>query len=1074
LRKADIFDSRVEGTTQLIKRLAQRAAGLPAGHKALFAEALEELQTSLEELQVAGEELNEQSEELAAARLAAEEGRQRYLELFDLAPDAYLVTDAQGIIVEANQRAGALLGAKTGSLLKKPLVLYVDRADRKAFFERLGGLKASGRLENWEIDFRPRRGPVFPGRVDITPIPGPDDGPAGFRWLVRDATEAKRQELLTRLATFPELNPEPVVEVDTAGHVYYLNPAAKRILHGLPEKGLEHPWLAGLGDLAERIWKSRRSSLGREVRIDDRWFLQQIWSPGRGGRLRIYGRDITDRKAVEDRLLASEKDYRDLVDNANSIIIRWKPSGEITYFNRFAQAFFGYSEKEILGRNVRILIPDRDSEGLDVSRLVDEVVAQPEFYAAHENENVVRGGNRVWVQWANKALFDEAGRVREILAIGNDMTARKKAEDELLVYQAELAEKVKERTAELTRSTELLERVFASVDLAIAYLDPDFDFIRVNRAFADAFGGTPESYAGQSLFTLYPDPASQAVFRKVVETGEPHVELESPFLLDDPKIKGTYWDWSLLRVATGDRVEGAVLSLVDVTPRVKAQEEGRRLTAAVEQSAEAVIISDMAGRILYVNRTFQTLHALSRQDVEGRLFADVLRLDLEDDAFRQRLRQALDKGETWKGRLTREIGGQADRKLDVTISAVRDPAGHVMNFAVLEHDATYEHKLETSLRNLQKLDAIGALSGGIAHDFNNILVPIFINTELAAFEAEKDSPLSCYLKLVLDSANRGRELVRQITAFSRPTEQKRDVIDLTAVVKEASGFLRSSIPRSIDLVERLDAAAGLVRADPTQIGQVLINLGTNAAYAMRERGGRLTIGLSDVVIGSEASMISPELVPGPYVKMTVEDTGSGIPPEVLDRIFEPFFTTKQRGEGTGMGLPVVQGIVRSHGGAIAVSTSPGQGTVFSVYFPAAKGKAKSAGPAPGTALAAKGRVLFVDDEDILVRSVKPMLERLGFSVTATTDPLEALAVFRRRPSDFDLIITDETMPGLTGERLAREMLHIRPDVPIILSTGFSATLQEDEVLAAGIKGFIMKPFSAGEIVEKIQAALKKD
>ncbi len=799
-----------------------------------------------------------------------------------------------------------------------------------------------------------------------------------------------------------------------------------------------------------------------------------FWSPSRGGRLRIYGHEITNRKRAEEKLRASEQDYRDLVDNANSIIVRWKPTGEITYFNRFAQAFFGYSEQEILGRSARILLPEKDSEGLDLSRLVDEIVARPEFYAEHENENVVRGGGRVWVQWTNKALFDAAGKVREILAIGNDITARKKAENELLVYQNELAEKVKERTAELTRSTELLERVFASVDLAIAYLDPDFNFIRVNRAFADSFGGAPESYAGRNLFAFYPDARSLAVFRKVVEKGEPHVELESPFLFGDPTLGGTYWDWSLQRVATGDRVEGVVLSLVDVTPRIKAQEEGRRLAAAVEQSAEAVIITDMAGRIIYVNQAFQALHGLARQDVEGRVFGEILTLDAEDDAFHQRLRQAVAKGEVWKGRLTRTIGGQPDRKLDVTISAVRDPSGNIINYAILEHDSTREHKLEASLRNLQKLDAIGALAGGIAHDFNNILVPIFINTELAAFEAEKDSPLSCYLKLVLDSANRGRELVRQIIAFSRPTEQKRDVIDLTAVVKEASGFLRSSIPRSIDLVERLDAAAGFVRADSTQIGQVLINLGTNAAYAMRERGGRLTIGLNDVVIGSEASMISPELVPGPYVKMTVEDTGSGIPPEVLDRIFEPFFTTKQRGEGTGMGLPVVQGIVRSHGGAITVSTSPGQGTVFSVYFPAAKGKAKSAGPAPGTALAAQGRVLFVDDEDILVRSIKPMLERLGFSVTATTDPLEALAVFRRRPSDFDLIITDETMPGLTGERLAREMLHIRPDVPIILATGFSATLQEDEVLAAGIKGFIMKPFSAGEIVEKIQAALKKD
>ncbi|MGB8959686.1 MAG: PAS domain S-box protein [Candidatus Aminicenantales bacterium] len=1015
-------------------------------------------------------------------------------------------------------------------------------------------------------------------------------------------TPAKRLEKLARLATFPEFNPEPVLEVDAAGRISYLNRAARRLFRGILKEGAGHPWLAGLDEAAKALRKSRKRSITRELQVGDRWFLWSIWSPPEGDRFRIYGRDISARKKAEDALRASEQDYRDLVDNANSIILRWKPSGEITYSNRFAQEFFGYSEKDFLGRRVTTLVPETDSSGADLSRLADEIVARPEVHKSQVNENVLRDGRRVLVQWTNRALSDDAGNVREVLAIGNDITARmhaevglreardyldnlfnyasapiivwdarsritrfnrafealtgrtaqevlgreieilfpgdlraeslrrirrtisegerweaveiailhkdgsvrtvlwnsanilgpdgktvvaaiaqgqditerKLVEDELLVYQAELEEKVRDRTAELARSAALLERMFASVDLSIASIDGDFNVIRVNRAFADAFGGTPESYFGKSLFALLPGAGKEAVFRRVLETGEPHVELESP--LPDVRRAGrgpSFWDWSLQPVAAGEGTKGLVLSLVDVTPRIKAEEERRRLSTAVEQSSEGIVITDAADHILYVNQTFQDLHGLDRADILGRKYGDILRFDMEEESFKRGIRECLDAGEVWKGRLTRAIGGLADRKLDVTISPVRDPSGQVVNHAILERDMTHEHRLEASVRYLQKMDALGTLAGGIAHDFNNILVPIFINAELAAFDAESESPTSRYLDLILEAANRGRELIKQIIAFSRPAEQKRDLVDLAPVVREAVKFLQSSIPKSIAIRERIDAAPEMVRADPTQIHQVVMNLGSNAAYAMREAGGRLDVGLSEVAVSPETAAQNPGLRPGPYIKLTVEDTGTGMTRDVQDRIFDPFFTTKRRGEGTGMGLPVVLGIVRSHGGAIMVSTTPGKGTTFEVYIPAAKGGFKAAPPVAERIPKGKGRVLFVDDEDMLIRTVPRMLERLGYTVTAVSDPLAALALFRQRPQDFELVITDETMPGLSGEKLAREMLTVRPGIPIILSTGYSEAVREEEIRALGIREFIMKPFSTGEIAEKIQAALKK-
>jgi len=1136
----------------------------------------------------------------ATAHEAAEDERRRYLELFELAPDAYLVTDALGLILEANERAGTLFGVEPASLIRKPLVLYVERADRKIFFARLGRLPISGRLENWEIGLRPKKGQPFPAQVDITAIPGPKGGPAGFRWLIRDITEARQRELQAKLATFPELDPEPVLEADGKGRITYLNPAARRIFPGLPKAGARHPWLAGVPEAASKLRQSGQTALTREIKVNRRWYMQTISAIKGEDKIRIYGRDITARRKAEEALRVSEQNLRELVDNANSIIIRWKPTGEIIYFNRFAQKFFGYAENEILGRSVGILVPETDSAGLDLSRLADHIVANPELHASNENENVLRDGRRVWVQWTNRALTDKAGKLREILAIGNDITAiklaeeglreardyldslfdyanapiivwdprlritrfnhafedmtglkadevlgrdigllfpedrkeeslrligrtilegerwevveipilrtdgtartvlwnsasilgpdgervvaaiaqgqditeRKRVEEDLLAYQIGLEKKVAERTAELARSSALLERVFASVDLSIAYLDKGFDFIRVNRAFADAFGGNPGSYTGKNLFTLYPDSAREAIFRKVLETGVPHIELESPFI--PPRVSGrkaSYWDWSLQRVAAGEETEGVILSLVDVTQRISAEEERRRLSTAVEQSSEAIAITDQADRIVYVNKTFEALHGIARPETLGRKYGEIVRLDIEAESFRQGIRDALATGEVWKGRLTRTLRGVPESKLDLTISPVRDASGQIVNYAILERDMTNEHRLEVSVRHLQKMDALGTLAGGIAHDFNNILVPILINAELAAFDAEKDSPASQYLNLILEAANRGREMVKQIIAFSRQSEQKRDLVDIVPVVREAVKFLQSSIPKSVKILERIDAEAGRVRADPTQIHQVLMNLGSNAAHAMRADGGRLDVSLCEALVGPEAAARHLDLKPGPYVKLSVEDTGTGIPADILDRIFDPFFSTKRRGEGTGMGLPVALGIVKSHGGTIKVSSTPGRGSRFEVYLPEEKGGRLAERSAAGPPPTGKGRVLFVDDEDILVRTVPPMLERLGYTVSAATGPLEALALFRDRPGDFDLVITDQTMPGMTGEVLAMEMLGVRPDIPIILSTGYSEAVREESIRAAGIRGFIMKPFSTGEIAEKIRGVL---
>jgi PAS domain S-box-containing protein len=400
-------------------------------------------------------------------------------------------------------------------------------------------------------------------------------------------------------------------------------------------------------------------------------------------------------------------------------------------------------------------------------------------------------------------------------------------------------------------------------------------------------------------------------------------------------------------------------------------------------------------------------------------------------------------------------------------------------------DVTERKRTETQLRQTQKMEAIGTLAGGIAHDFNNILSAMLGYTELALYDLAADNVASRYLKEVLIAGKRARDLVQQILTFSRRTEQERKPIQLDLIIKEALTLLRASLPSTIEIRQQVTKNAGLVLADPTQMHQVLMNLCTNAEHAMRATSGVLEVHLEPVEVTPDLAAVLSGLTVGPYLRLTVQDTGHGIAPEVLEHIFEPFFTTKGVGEGTGMGLAVVHGIITSHGGTVTVESTPGLGSRFDVYLPRIAAIARpQAGPEEGGLKApsahavaeeavahGKGRVLLVDDEAALVHVSQGMLTYLGYEVVTYTNSMEALAAFKAAPYSFDLILTDHTMPHLTGEALARELRSIRPDLPIILCTGFSHTMNEAKAHALGIDALLMKPFLTRDLGTAIQQVL---
>jgi CheY-like chemotaxis protein len=369
------------------------------------------------------------------------------------------------------------------------------------------------------------------------------------------------------------------------------------------------------------------------------------------------------------------------------------------------------------------------------------------------------------------------------------------------------------------------------------------------------------------------------------------------------------------------------------------------------------------------------------------------------------------------------------------------------------------------------MEAIGTLAGGIAHDFNNILAAIIGFAEMVEEDLPSESPSIPRIGRVLSAANRGKELVRQILAFSRKAEPARKPLSLSPVIDETIQLLRASLPSTIDIKLSMKAARDTILASPTEIQQILMNLATNAFFAMREKGGTLGIRVTDIKFEPDSPVLDADVEAGEYVQLTVTDTGIGMTQDVMKRAFDPFFTTKEVGKGTGMGLSVVYGIVKSLGGTVAIESEPGIGSTFRIFLPVARTDVKSEEGREQVIPKGTERILFIDDEDLIVEWGQAALERLGYSVTALTDSAGALNLFSSDPSAFDLIILDQTMPRMTGLHLAQRMLAIRDDTPIILCTGHSDSVTPEKAKEAGIKEFLIKPLGKQQLAEVVRRVL---
>ncbi len=620
------------------------------------------------------------------------------------------------------------------------------------------------------------------------------------------------------------------------------------------------------------------------------------------------------------------------------------------------------------------------------------------------------------------------------------------------------------------QSEDQWEKTFDALQDAVSILSPDLFVLRANKAAYDIFGRVYGELVGKPCFEAFqgktepcPDcPAWQPDLNKAAEKGTVHhhelqktFEVTSSAVLDD-----------------NGKLHYLVHSARDITTQIEDEATRNILSAAVEQTSESVVITDTNGIITYVNPSYSKTTRYTAEELLGNKL-DFLNINQDSTALFGEILHKLKNGETWQGRLTSRRKDGTTLKENATISPIIQQNGHISNFVAVKRDISREEQLQNQLQQAMKLEAIGTLAGGIAHDFNNILSAMIGYGQIAKGRLAQDDPLFDDIEQILLAGDRATNLVKQILTFSRSdTDDSFHPSRLQYIIKEVGKLLRSSLPSTIELRQEVDPGCAAILADPNQIHQLIMNLCTNAKQAIGGNYGSIKISLQQTSIKEPRLLNNAVPLPsGDYVHLTVEDSGSGMSEAVLARIFEPFFTTKAKGQGTGLGLSIVHNIVEKHSGFISIDSSVAVGTTVHIFFPAIHAEIKTDGEEIEMDSGGTERIMVVDDETVLARMLEKMFTKLGYQITLYSDSLEAVREFRRTPYAFDLVITDMTMPHMTGAELAREMLSLRPDLPIIMLTGYSETIDEEKASRIGITTFMLKPMKKNILAQTVRKVL---
>ena len=774
--------------------------------------------------------------------------------------------------------------------------------------------------------------------------------------------------------------------------------------------------------------------------------------------------DVTDRRRIESRL--------GMAIDVTGVAL-WElelPGGRLSFDRSSVPPLVGLEPDEApdsLDGWIAHVHPE-DREGLQARIALAMAPGDPAL--DYEYRIVSRTGDETWLHTRGRVVHrDDSGRPR--LAIGTTMNVTPRRHIEEAIRSSE------ERSRSLAS---MLRRMCDNVPDMIWAKDLEARYVFANRALSEGLLnaadtdeplGRRDTYFAERERARHPGDPAWHTFGEL--SPEAWTIVPRNGAASTSEVSGNVKGRSItLDVRTSPfhdehgRVIGTVGSARDITARREADEALResesRMAAVFNASPVGILINRVAdGRVIDANDTALRMYDLRRDDIIGRTPPELhiyQSSEQRDEAMR-----LLSDTKAVDRRLVR-LRAASGRVVETEVSVRSVALKGEPCLVTLMLDVTERRRLEEANLQAQKLASLGTLAGGIAHDFNNILQAIQGNAELAIELSETEGPVTESLLEIRKASRRAAELVRRIMAFGRPRETRKDIVDLGNATLEVLKLLRSTLPAEISIRTGFSDDTPPVLADAGQIHETLVNLTTNAAHAIGPRAGTITYGLAPVEIDDVRSRAIPGLRPGPYARLSVSDTGRGMDATTIERVFDAFFTTKGVGEGVGLGLSMVHGIMRSHDGAITVESEPDQGATFALYFPAATH------PALGTEALLRGpdqvaswRVLLVDDELSLVTLATKVLSRMGHEVTACTDPREALTVFRTRPSGFDVVVTDLSMPHMTGFELTRELLAVRPDLCIVLTTGHVRAEDQHAMDAMGIRAVVRKPYAFDDL-----------
>jgi PAS domain S-box-containing protein len=678
---------------------------------------------------------------------------------------------------------------------------------------------------------------------------------------------------------------------------------------------------------------------------------------------------------------------------------------------------------------------------------------------------VDRDGGVHWLQLKGRLIADADSGAARMVGFMLDVTDRRRAE------------------AEGERQKVLLDELIESAPEAILFYDDAWRIVRVNREFTRIFGYAPEEVLGTDAgVRIVPEDrkAEAEEMRRRMGRGE-HVSLEETVR---QRKDGSLFDASLLGApiwVAGKRI-GALALLRDISERKRADAEFRRQTALLdelfESAPEAVVLLDLDERVIRTNREFTTLFGYSAEEAVGRTILDlIVPADQREDAHALNADYAAGAAFTVERERQRKDGTRV--QISLTAAPITLGGKRIGLYAIYRDISerklaeAEQARLQRRLRQAEKMEAVGRLAGGIAHDFNNILGGILGYGEMAFTDAAEGTPIKRYTRNILTGANRARDLVDQILTYSRSQRANRTPVEFDQIIGETLELVRGSLPAGIALDLALPDAPIVVVGDPSQLHQLVMNLCSNAVYAIG-RSGTLQVVLEPVDVPAERALAHGTLAPGRYARLTVADTGRGMDAATLARIFEPFFTTKEAGRGTGLGLSLVYGIVTDSGGAIQVTSAPDCGSSFEIYLPQTEAPPVAAEASDEPVPRGGGeRVLLVDDEESLTVMTAEVLAQLGYEAASFTDGRAALEAFEAAPEAFQVMVTDEVMPALTGTELARRVRRRRPDLPIVLLSGYSGPLLTQQALGAGVSELLKKPVQSRELAAALARVLRR-